>query len=101
MSISNAAAQRTYQDARDALSSIVASRRSTQTEKNLARRRRDLLDAEFIGQQLDEIEARTAQFEKFVEEMEAVTARLERNSLVSAIRRVREVTENAKELLDD
>ncbi len=33
--------------------------------------------------------------------MEAVSARLENNSLVSAIRRVREVTNNASELLDD
>ena len=101
MSISNAEAQRQYQAARDALSAIVASRKATRAEKNLARRKRDLLDATFIGQQIDEIEARTAQFEEFVEEMEAVTARLENNSLVTAIRRVREVTDNASELLDD
>jgi len=101
MPISKAQASARYQEARDALSAIVQSPKATQAEKKLARRKRDMLDSEFIGRALSDIEERTAQFESFVAEMDAVTDRLEGNSLVKAVRKAREVTDKAKKLLDD
>jgi len=99
MTISKAQANARYQEARDALSAVVQSPKATRSEKDLARRKRDVLDAEFIGRALDDLEGRTEQFEAFVQEMDAVTERLENNSLVRAVKKAREVTEKAKDLL--
>ena len=100
MPISNAAAQRTYQEARDALSAIVGSRKASQQEKASARRERDALDADFIGKNLADLAARTALFQRFADKMEAVTTRLETNSLVSAVGRMRSITKKADDLLE-
>lgn len=100
MTITNQQAQKAYLEARNALSAIVSSRKATASEKSEARIKRDLLDSDFVGQNLADIEERTGLFERFVVEMKQITERLETNSLVKTIGTLRTLTDEAKALME-
>ena len=91
MPVSNEQAQATYLSAREALDAISRSRNATRAQKTAAREERNRLDVEFVGQNIIEIEARTARFEEFISRMETVIESLTSNALLRGVRGITEV----------
>lgn len=101
MAISNQQAQEQYLAARTALETISRSRHATPAQKQKARRERDRLDLEFVGRNVAEVEARTAQFQTFITRMESLLADLESDALLRGMKGLNEVLAAAKPLADN
>lgn len=99
MAISDKQAQEQYLRAREALDAISRSRKVTATQKKAARRERDRLDLEFIGQSIESVRERTIKFQEFVDSMEQLVGDLETDLLLRGMKELTEVMVAAKPLI--
>ena len=101
MPISQAQAERIYQQARGALEAISRSRKASDAQKHAARRARDQLDMEFCGRAIANVQARTAKYQDFIQNMEALLASLQSDALVHGITTIKEIVDIAKPLVEE
>ena len=100
MAITNATAQKEYQKAVDALNKISRSRTASNAQKKLVRRKRDKLTNNFIGQNIADVNARTAKYQEFIVSMTAVVATLNEDALLKGVKDLTGVLDLAAPLLN-
>jgi hypothetical protein len=100
--------QEQYEAARSALNSVIFSSKAAAEQKQVARTARDRLMLDYVNQQVADIEARSAQFQRFIDEMTAVVASIGAKGPVEVVAKLRDViatskniVESGKELVDE
>lgn len=88
-----------YEKAKDALNDIIRSPNATQDQKDAAESARDDVISNFIQQNVDDVNARTAMFQNFITQMEQVLNDIGKNSPLSALQQLQGVVDQAKTLL--
>jgi len=101
VSVSNKRAQEQYLAAREALDRVSRSRKASKAQKDRVRRERDRLDLEFIGVNIADVDERTRQYERFVENMRSLVSAISTDALVGGVLKLTEVIEASKPLLGD
>jgi hypothetical protein len=91
--------QEAYEQARRALNGVIWSFDATPEQIETAKAARDELTAEYIGQQIDDVNARTAQFQAFIAQMEEVIGAIGADSPLEGVRSLRRVVEQARAAL--
>ena len=74
--ITNEEAQKNYNNAREALNQIIRSDSATEQDRQQAKKQRDDLILNYIGQQIDDVKARSSAYETFIKAMAALIAKL-------------------------
>lgn len=93
-------ADRAYQKALVALNATIHSGEGvTEEQKALAKQKREDLILNFIGRAIARIEERTAKFQEFIDEMEAVIAEFDPSTTIAGILRLKEVVDEAAQLV--
>ncbi len=98
--LSNQQADAAYQKARAALSNTISSPDTTEEQRRICQEKRTDLTLAFIGQVIHSIEERTAKFQEFIGEMEAVIAEFDSRTTIAGIIRLREVVDEAAVLVE-
>ena len=101
MPVSNEQAQQAYLAAREALDAISRSRRSSDAQKRAARRERERLDLDFIGQSIANVDQRTAKFQEFVANMQRLVDSLQSDALLRGMKGLTDVLAAAGPLVGD
>ena len=97
--LSNQQTDATYQKARAALSNIIASPDTTEEQRSICQEKRADLTLAFIGQVIDDVEQRTAKFQEFIGEMEAVIAAFDSSTTIAGILQLKAVVDEAAVLV--
>jgi len=95
----NAQADAIYQKALAELHSVVADPEATPEEKQIAKEKRDTLIMDFIGKAIASVEERTAKFQTFIDEMNALIAEFDPATTLAGILRLKTVVDEAAGLV--
>jgi hypothetical protein len=101
MMLSDKLSQEAYLNARKALNNVARSIRATKAQREEARKARTRLTLDFIGGNIQEVEARTRQFREFINEMENAIERIGKYSPIHALETLKNVVEGAHRLIGD
>jgi hypothetical protein len=87
--------QAAYLSARDALDKLAKTRTGVKKEhRKAARTKRDALDRSFIDQNIEAVEARTALYESFISDMNALISDIGKDSSVEAVRTLKSIVDS-------
>jgi hypothetical protein len=85
-----------YEKARDALNDIIRARRGvTREQKEQAKEQRTELTLNYIGKAIADVEQRTAKFQAFVDDMQALINAFGPSAKAASIRRLKGVLDEA------
>lgn len=101
MPVTNQDAQAAYLRARQALDAVSKSGQASDKQKQAARRAREKLDLDFIGQNIADVEARTQKFVDFTNQMESLVESLSGDALLRGMRGLTEVLGLAKRMTEE
>ena len=82
-----------------ALDEIATSIEASPEQVGAARRKRDKLDREFRDQVVENVEERTAQFQKFIDEMNEIIDDIGRDSPLNGVKKLKEIVDTAAAVL--
>jgi len=89
-----------YEQALEALNKVIrAGRATTEAQRNLAKEKRTDLTLNYIGQAIKNVEERTAKFQAFIDEMQAVIGQFDPDTTLSGILKLKEVLDEASTLV--
>ena len=95
----NQEADKAYKAASAALSAIIRSDDATDEEREAATEKRTDLTMNFIGKAIEEIGARTARFQQFINEMEDLIKKFDPDTIVDGIVQLQGVVDEAAKLV--
>ena len=97
----NREADQIYEQALEGLNKVIrAGRATTEEQRDLAKEKRTDLTLNYIGQSITNVEERTAKFQTFIGEMQAVIGEFDSDTAVSGIVKLKEVVDEAIALVD-
>jgi len=97
--LTNERANEIYNDAVAALHKVVTGTDATEEQRKIAGEKRDQLTRNFIDQAIASIKARTARFQAFIDEMNAVIAEFDPSTTVAGILQLKAVVDDAGTLI--
>lgn len=93
--ITNEEAQKNYNIAREALNQIIRSDSATEQERQQAEKQRNELILNYIGQQIDDVKARSSAYETFINAMAAFIAKLGQNRPLEGLQTLQGIVNEA------
>lgn len=97
--ITNDEAQRNYNAAREALNRIIRSDSATGQDRQRTVRQRDELILNYIGRQIEDVQARSAAYATFIEAMAALIADLGPNRPLEGLQTLQGIVSEAADLI--
>src|SRR5262245_25471434 len=88
-----------YNEALAALHDVVSAPEATEEQRTIAREKRDELVLNFLNKAIANIKARTAKFQAFIDEMNAVIAEFDPSTTVAGILQLKAVVDDAASLV--
>lgn len=102
MTLTDEITQRMYLEAQSELEAVLRSRAASRQQKRAALDAMDELDRKFLRQTTTSLEARTKQFKQFIGEMQSIVEAIENaGSPFKALRRLKEIVDEANDILND
>jgi len=97
--LTNKQADDQYESAANALHSIATSFEATDEQRKTAIEKREELTLAFIGKAIASVEARTARFQKFIDEMNEVIAEFDPDTAIAGVIKLKDVVDEAGSLV--
>ena len=94
--VTSAQADAIYEKALDAINAVIRARKGvTREQKEQARKRRTELTLNYIDQAIADVEERTAKFQAFIDDMQALIESFDSGTKAASVRRLKRVVDEA------